>query len=179
MRKAALITLLLLLLAGGVGTETANAHMLKGKHNLSYANRTIRHARYTIQWVTSHKQLYIKLGHMREYRVALRDHRWLLQWGLQLRAKFTPQIAHYTGWHCITYGAYPGAPHEGHGYNGPYSGALQMTTPWEGLRLPWASMSDAAVYQVAERVAASHGFSYTWMAGQWPRTFPPCAGYFR
>jgi hypothetical protein len=30
----------------------------------------------------------------------------------------------------------------------------------------------------AENVSAQHGFSYSWMRGQWPNTFPPCASHF-
>jgi hypothetical protein len=88
---------------------------------------------------------------------------------------------HLAGWSCITNGAYPGAPHEGHGWNGPYSGPLQMTNPWMGYSAPhgdWNSIGDRAVYAIADRVAAQHGYSYSWMAGQWPNTYPPCANRF-
>jgi hypothetical protein len=85
--------------------------------------------------------------------------------------------AHYAGWNCIHNGAYPGAPHEGSGTNGPYSGWLQMTNPWLGQSGNWNAMG-AAVYAVAERVAARQGFSPAFMRGQWPNTYPPCARFF-
>jgi len=92
-----------------------------------------------------------------------------------------PPVGHLTGWSCITNGAYPGAPHEGNGVNGPYSGPLGMTTPWMG-HYPtggsWTRMPVRAVYAIAERVAARYGFSYSFMRGQWPMTFPPCAHHF-
>lgn len=93
----------------------------------------------------------------------------------------TARSAHYAGWSCITNGASPRAPHEGNGHNGPYSGPLGMTTPWMGHMPPggdWVRAPRVAVYAIAESVAAAHQFSYSFMAGQWPRTFPPCAGYF-
>lgn len=89
---------------------------------------------------------------------------------------------HWAGWSCITNGAYPGAPHEGNGYNGSYTGPLGMSTPWAGHYPPgkdWVHSNRAAVYAIAEQVAARYHWSYTWMQHQWPNTFPPCARYFR
>jgi hypothetical protein len=91
------------------------------------------------------------------------------------------RIAHLAGWLCIHNGAYPGAPHEGRGRNGPYSGPLQMTSPWMGHYPPggsWDNLSDSAVYAIAESVAAGQHFSYSFMRGQWPNTYPPCASRF-
>ena len=89
---------------------------------------------------------------------------------------------HLAGWQCITYGRHPGVPgdpHEGHGVSPDgYRGALQMTHTWSGYTMAWESMSDTAVYLIAEKGAAAHGFDYSWMAGQWPRTYPPCADLF-
>lgn len=99
------------------------------------------------------------------------------QWKKRLAAR----PAHYAGWNCITNGAYPGAPHEGNGYNGPYTGPLGMTTPWMGQYPPgrdWVHSPIVEVYKIAEKVMARTGFSYSAMKGQWPNTFPPCARYF-
>lgn len=90
-------------------------------------------------------------------------------------------IAHLAGWLCIHNGAYPGAPHEGRGRNGPYSGVLQMTSPWMGNYAPngsWDNLSDNAVYALAEREFRGTGYSRSWLAGQWPSTYPPCAARF-
>lgn len=89
--------------------------------------------------------------------------------------------AHFAGWSCITNGAYPGAAHEGNGYNGSFTGPLGMTTPWMGHYPPgrdWVHTPAVEVYRIAEAESAKRGFSYSWMVGQWPNTFPPCARFF-
>lgn len=108
-----------------------------------------------------------------------RDRTYARQILRMLRAAVLP--AHYAGWSCITNGAYPGAAHEGNGYNGRYSGPLGMTTPWLGHYPPgsdWVHSSVTAVYWIAEREAARARFAYSFMKGQWPNTYPPCAGRF-
>lgn len=109
-------------------------------------------------------------------------HRWLDQVAVARLARLFPVVGHWAGWSCITNGAYAGAPHEGNGYNGSYTGALGMSTPWAGYRPStgdWVTAPRAEVYTDAEAEAARHRFGYAWMAGQWPETFPPCAGFFR
>lgn len=139
----------------------------------------ILHANLAIHFARTHRRLLsVKSG--RRY---LQAHRYVLHYSTNKirQLEWSGLPAHYTGWHCITYGAYPGAAHEGHGYNGPYTGPLQMTSPWMGHSAPngdWNTLSDTQVYWVAERVAAAYGFSYSFMAGQWPNTFPPCSRYF-
>jgi len=121
----------------------------------------------------------------RRARAQLRAHRWLYTLAKRryddlYAAK--PVTGHLAGWRCITNGATPRSPHEGNGYNGDYSGRLGMTTPWAG-HYPstgdWVTVSEAEVYGVAETEAAKHRWSYSWMSGQWPATFPPCASHFR
>jgi hypothetical protein len=97
------------------------------------------------------------------------------------RERQRTRASHVAGWSCITNGAYSGAPHEGNGYNGPYTGPLGMTDPWMGYSSPgsdWVHTPVGVVYAIAEKVAAQYGFSYSFMAHQWPNTYPPCAGYF-
>lgn len=89
--------------------------------------------------------------------------------------------AHLAGWLCIHNGAYPGAAHEGTGWNPShdYSGPLQMSSGWGGYPVyDWNTIPEMQVYADAEVVAAQNGFSYTWMSQQWPNTYPPCAGLF-
>lgn len=89
---------------------------------------------------------------------------------------------HWAGWSCITNGAYPGAAHEGNGYNGHYTGRLGMTNPWAGHSPStgdWVTAPIAEVYGVAEAEAVKHRFADWWMRQQWPETYPPCAGYFQ
>lgn len=112
--------------------------------------------------------------------------RWEARELAQTRARLVAAAApapagHWRLWACITDGAYAGAPHEGDGYNGPYSGPLGMTTPWAG-HYPqpgrdWVSSARAYVYATAEQEYAAHGYSSAWVYGQWPNTGPPCAAY--
>lgn len=97
------------------------------------------------------------------------------------RARATAGPAHLAGWLCIHNGRGPGYPHEGTGWNPSheYSGPLQMGGGWGGYPVSdWNALPEEQVYEDAEVVAAAHGFDYSWMAGQWPRTFPPCADLF-
>lgn len=203
MARWTILTLVSVLTAATVAVPTANSqlphsarvlrmamvthHQLPANEQLRLARKTVIHANSVLVFLRTHRHA----GTFRVRQVMGHNHLWLRDFGagqrdralarlatIQAAREATALPAHYAGWHCITYGAYAGAPHEGHGYNGPYSGPLQMTTPWMGQSYPWASMSDLAVYQVAEHVAAAQGFSYSFMAGQWPATFPPCAGFF-
>jgi hypothetical protein len=202
-RRTILIAAALLLCS----SATAQAHMLRhprrmtAGQQLRYAERTIAHARTEIRWARSElhrvraargkttdstdpRRASAWRDHVIRARVILQGHAWLLTYGRQQLAAANARLlpAHYAGWRCITNGAYPGAPHEGNGYNGPYSGPLGMTTPWMGFRPPgpdWVHSPVVAVYRIAETVMARSGFSYGSMRGQWPLTFPPCAGYFR
>jgi hypothetical protein len=91
----------------------------------------------------------------------------------------TRVVSHQSLWSCITNGAYPGAPHEGNGYNGSYSGPLGMTTPWMGHYPPgsdWVHSDVATVYAIAEEEYRKTGYSSVWLHGQWPQTSPPCTG---
>lgn len=91
-----------------------------------------------------------------------------------------PAVAHLALWRCITNGAYPGAPHEGNGYNGAYTGWLGMSTPWMGHMPPgsdWVHSDQMAVYAIAEQEYRNSGYSSSWLHGQWPATSPPCAAY--
>jgi hypothetical protein len=104
--------------------------------------------------------------------------RWTQRELEQTRAKLVPPVGHLALWQCITTGAYPGAPHEGNGYNGQYSGPLGMTTPWAGHMPPgrdWVHSDPMAVYAIADQEAQKHSYSDGWMRGQWPATYPPCA----
>lgn len=118
-------------------------------------------------------------------RQQLRAHRWLYKLADERYQRLyapKPVTGHLAGWRCITNGATPTSPHEGNGYNGDYTGRLGMTTPWAG-HYPstgdWVTASESEVYGVAEQEARTHRWNYSWMQGQWPETFPPCAGFFR
>lgn len=83
---------------------------------------------------------------------------------------------HAAGWLCI---------HRGEGAwgavdpSGNYFNGLQMTYNWMGaIHGNPNDYTPNQIIWIAEKVAAAHGFSYSWMRGQWPNTFPPCASYF-
>jgi len=167
---------------------------------LDYGLATERHARLAarrwgaaLRWLTRHRpspQLDL-MGtfHWQLARdhaaIMLRGHLWLGRYGARVvsgaRARMGP--AHLTGWRCITHGSHfddTGA-HEGNGYYGQYAGPLGMTTPWLGQMPPgrdWVHSDPLAVYEIAEKVAARHGFGESFMIGQWPNTYPPCRAYF-
>ncbi len=106
-----------------------------------------------------------------------RDHCQAEVWLKKLLTPPPPVIPHWGLWSCITNGAYPGAPHEGNGYNGPYTGPLGMTTPWMGHMPPgsdWVHSPVSAVYAIAEQEYKNSGYSESWLFGQWPNTGPPC-----
>ncbi len=154
-------------------------HGLKPRAELRYANVQVAHA----SWALSHLRMMVKNGTTLPPGY-VRNHRWLLEHAQRLRREALTRIqaatlpAHYAGWLCIHNGAYPGAPHEGWSRYGTYSGPLQMTRPWMGYDLDWGGMSYIDVFRIAERVAAGQGFSYSFMARQWPETYPPCASRF-
>lgn len=207
MKRKLLLTTVALAVLGGSIAHTAQAHIINPIHKplskmtlkeqYRYYKANELHAEFTLQWFRSTQGNWTldAKRYPAAYTVSqtvIRNHKWLLkdsrQHEREIEAKLHPvsvikySAGHFSGWSCITNGAYPGAPHEGDGYNGLYSGPLGMTTPWEGHYPPgrdWVHSSISAVYAIAEEVASSHGFNYGWMSGQWPRTFPPCAGYFR
>lgn len=183
-----------LILAAPVGAhllEPGCNTKLKPRAELSCAKRNRDHAQATVAWALHEKQRVLssdrsslpKLNHL------IRDHRWLARVMVERIAEAKRRLAvsragsgHYAGWACITNGAYPGAPHEGNGYNGSYTGPLGMSTPWAGHSPPasdWVHTPVSAVYAIAEQEAARHGFSYSWMVSQWPSTYPPCSARFR
>jgi hypothetical protein len=157
----------------------ANAHLMVTKHctTLQCINgrqlQNLKHARYVCN-----------NGAHQNKRWNCAAVKWLTREYNETEAVLHPRVlivGHYSGWSCITNGAYPKAPHEGNGYNGSHTGPLGMTTPWAGYMPPgrdWVHSPVSAVYAIAEKVAAQHHWNYTWMQGQWPQTFPPCAGHF-
>jgi len=82
--------------------------------------------------------------------------------------------SHLSGWLCIHHGEGAWNSQTGNGYYG----GLQMSYGWMGVVGNAALLSPGAQIRLADQVARAHGYSYSWMAGQWPNTFPPCAGYF-
>ncbi|HEV7639315.1 MAG TPA: hypothetical protein VGO39_00425 [Gaiellaceae bacterium] len=91
----------------------------------------------------------------------------------RLRARLRP-AGHVAGWSCIQSREARWNANTGNGFYG----GLQMTYGWAGRVRNAALLTPAAQIAVAEAEASEHGWSYAWMRGQWPNTYPPCAGLF-
>jgi hypothetical protein len=90
---------------------------------------------------------------------------------VQLKRMMRP--VHYSGWVCIH--RQEGAWNSNTG-NGFYGG-LQMHKGWGGV-LYAHLLSPIAQIRLAEDGYRRSGYSHSWLAGQWPNTYPPCAGHF-
>jgi hypothetical protein len=91
------------------------------------------------------------------------------------RARLRPQPGHVAGWSCIhNREAAAWSANTGNGYYG----GLQLSYGWAGRVRNAALLTPAEQMAVAEAEAAGHGWSEPWMRGQWPNTYPPCAGLF-
>lgn len=187
--------------------NNVQAHFLPHKKNLTleeriaYYQRSIKHDKYALhrdnlqyqelkrrdRVLTASRPVAIVSQQRLELLKRMGFHYAAWKWNLQmLNAAETkwkslhpiiPPIAHWGLWSCITNGAYPGAPHEGNGYNGLYTGWLGMTTPWMGHYPPgsdWVHSSQSAVYAIAEEEYRNSGYSRNFIIGQWPNTGPPC-----
>jgi hypothetical protein len=124
------------------------------------------------RWPTAHKERHASIDYLHHLLRLWKERR------QEAQSYYHKTSSHLAGWRCITNGAYPGAPHEGNGVNGQYSGPLGMTNPWMGHSGDWVHMNSNDVYAIADHEAAAQGYAYSWMKGQWPNTFPPCAGHF-
>jgi hypothetical protein len=80
----------------------------------------------------------------------------------------------FAGWLCIhrREGAWNASTGNG------YYGGLQMTYGWMGLVKDASKLSPAQQMAAAETGYRQSGYSDSWMRGQWPNTYPPCAGLF-
>lgn len=191
--------LLCVIALGAVFTQTAAAHLpghrmcsnkMAAKIELKCGKRSYYHglgASTAIRVLLRRTQQSSSTQEVAALRITLSDHLWLMRagrkWITEARHRLippAPRIAHEALWKCITNGAYPGAAHEGNGYNGSYSGPLGMTTPWGG-HMPtgsdWVHTPVETVYADAEAEYAKSGYSTLWLHGQWPNTSPPCAGF--
>jgi hypothetical protein len=158
-------------------TTVASAHRLSGKPTslrgkLTLAKAQVRHDRAALRslrfrsWTLVGPLDFALVSH----------HAWLrsdVAYMKRLAARLRP--AHYNGWVCIhrLEGAWNDAGH-------PYYGGLQMSWNWMSA-VPGGDagrLSPLSQMWIAEHVSARHGFSWSWMQGQWPRTFPPCARWF-
>jgi len=127
------------------------------KENLAHARYVCRHGRHASRHWACAAQKWLTKEYNQTYAVM----------------HPAPQFSHYDGWVCIHNREGAWNSQTGNGYYG----GLQMTAGWGGVSNA-ALLSPAAQIALADGVAAQHGYSYSYMSGQWPNTFPPCAGYF-
>lgn len=125
--------------------------------------------------------LLIQRQEAEHHRLMVEGKLWIAEARLRLHPPPPPVpiLAHEALWECITNGAYPGAAHEGNGYNGSFTGPLGMTTPWAGhfpTGSDWVHTPVSVVYGFAEQEFEANGGSISWLEGQWPNTSPPCLG---
>jgi hypothetical protein len=80
---------------------------------------------------------------------------------------------HYNGWNCIHSREGPWDANTGNGYYG----GLQAHYDWYGVaRMDLLSPLQQMWH--AENTYQNSGYSSAWLHGQWPNTYPPCAGFF-
>lgn len=174
-----------------------NWHQLTTVERQTVVRREIHRDRTAIHWWVNRRQR-LQASSQRRYAVCsiigIRSPSAICRAGTRLRsalpveARIEARIAaaveavrmralvrrHLDGWVCIH--GREGAWNASTG-NGFYGG-LQMTFGWAGRVGDASRLSPAQQIAAAEAEAAEHGWSWTWMHGQWPNTFPPCAGYF-
>jgi hypothetical protein len=144
--------------------QSVVAHMSCAKINIKHGKQLLRFLRYNVE-----------AGTRKSRQSVRRSGLFLIHYGRrQLRDAYSrTRPAHYDGWLCI---------HNREGSwsddDWPYYGGLQMSEGWMGVVHHANDLSAMAQMWLAERVASKYGFSYKFMKGQWPNTFPPCANYF-
>jgi len=139
--------------------------------HLRCAKVNIRHGQQLLRFLKRHRQA----GTIRSRRSVRSSGRYLVRYGRRhLRVAISrTRPAHYYGWLCIHNGEGAWNANTGNGF----FGGLQAHYGWGGIpRMDL--LSPMQQMWVAEREAGKNGFSYSWMRGQWPNTFPPCANYF-
>lgn len=146
--------------------QTAQAQLRCGQEN-------VRRGTTTLHFLRRHK----KVGTSKSRKSVRRSAHYVINYGYRhiQRANYRMLPAHYNGWVCIHQreAAWNDA-------NAPYYGGLQMSWNWMKA-VPGGDagkLSPLHQMRIAERVSATQGFSYDWMHGQWPNTYPPCASYF-
>lgn len=144
--------------------DTAHAHRLSGHPK------------------TLKGQLRLALAQVKHDKLAGENH-WLkldrayvrkLQRLIYLARQRTLYPAHMPGWLCIH--SREGAWNSNTG-NG-YYGGLQMTHGWMGLVGYAHLLTPLQQMRAAETGYQRSGYSHSWLAGQWPNTYPPCGAYF-
>lgn len=144
--------------------QPATSELMCGRVKLHHANSLIRFLKTNTTAGTRH---------VRER--LWKDGLWLRKYAQHHIQVATQRLLppHYKGWICIHNG-------EASWYDkgAPYFGGLQMSYGWADRVTDASLLSPLQQMWAAENEAAEHGFTYSWMHGQWPNTFPPCSRFF-
>lgn len=172
MRSVAVLSCLVFALVAASTTQAGLVRPFKKSDSTSLTIKKIKVNLHHVQFVCDNGKGYVRQIHCRATR-------WLSSWLKQIS---TPVIAHYAGWLCIHSGYRNGvkvSPGEGSWTDdgAPYFGGLQMHENWYGVYHA-NLLSPLQQMAAAEKGFRQSGFSHAWMAGQWPITYPPCAGLF-
>jgi len=178
LRKLAILTTAIAIVTiGSTPAQASVAELVRcsTKHKVSThlwcAKTNIRHGKQLLRFLRNNE----KAGTVKSRKSVRRSGKYLVRYGSRhLRLAITrSRPPHYAGWICI------------HNLEGswdddgaPYYGGLQMSEGWMGVVHHANHLSSIEQMWLAERVSARYGFSYSFMKGQWPNTFPPCANYF-
>lgn len=167
------VIITMLTFAAIASAKSQTQQLLLRQHRQTH---NLHHYRSVLRFFHNHpRQAHTKVGRRETYKarvwvkVIIRE---LAETRTALRPK--PVLGHLAGWICIhnQEGAWNASTGNG------YYGGLQMSYGWAGRVTNAALLSPAQQIAAAEAEAAEHHWNYGWMHGQWPNTFPPCAGHF-
>lgn len=141
---------------------------------LRCGQKNLWHAVTTLKFLKNHP----KAGNSRIRASLWVGHVWLRKYAKSqirtARARMAPAIGHLQGWLCIHGREGSWTANTGNGF----FGGLQMTDGWMGLVGQAHLLTPYQQMAAAEEGYRRSGYSSSWMSGQWPNTYPPCAGYF-
>jgi hypothetical protein len=144
--------------------QTPQVQLKCGELNVHHGTTALRFLDSHPQAGTRRSRRYLAAGSTFLIRYGNRHTEWAL-------SRMLPP--HYNGWNCIH--SREGAWNSNTG-NG-YYGGLQAHYGWYGVsRMDLLSPLQQMWH--AERQYKNSGYSHAWLSGQWPNTYPPCAGFF-
>lgn len=142
-------------------------------------NATLEEQRFAQKRNLAHVRYVCRRGGGEHRRWSCKAKTWLARELAETLAALRPAIPHRPLWLCI-HGGEASWTNPGISWDGrriPWYGGLQMTYRWLGLIPGYAHhLSPDEQMLAAETGYRNSGYSHKWLAGQWPNTYPPCAG---
>jgi hypothetical protein len=178
MRSTLIVALALLVLACATSSVSASVRVvgcghLSARAQLACGHKALRQARSGERW-TSHHRVRAASAHDHSLGFWRWRERVAERWIAQAHAALRPVIAHLALWMCIHRREAGSWYDEDSGHNGHYGG-LQMSYGWDGLVGDAARLSPYEQMFVAETGYRQHGYSRSWLLGQWDH--PQCLAY--